>query len=333
MNDRRTHLGSASQPSPGLHRFALVCAAATFVLIFVGGLVTSTGSALAVPDWPLAYGHLIPKLVGGVRFEYGHRVVAGVVVILTAILSAWTWYVEPRRWVRNTAFAAFGLVVLQAILGGMTVLLLLPLVLAVAHAATAQAFFCVIVAIAVFTHPKFGKASPSRTGYAGPRLAKLAALASTVIYLQILIGAVMRHLGAGLAIPDFPLSFGTLIPPFSSIYVDVNFAHRCGALVVASFVLWVAIRALSNRGEPSLRRLAGGLLALLALQVTLGAFTIWSGRAVMPTTAHVAVGAALLATCVAFTLRASALEDLAGAFEAARVPADLEPPMERKVTV
>src|SRR5271170_8124939 len=117
-----------------LHRFAIVCAAATFVLIFVGGLVTSTGSALAVPDWPLAYGHLVPKLVGGVRFEYGHRVTAGVVVLLTIVLASWTAMVERRSWVRKTAFAAAAVIVVQAILGGITVLYLLPLPVAVAHA-------------------------------------------------------------------------------------------------------------------------------------------------------------------------------------------------------
>ena len=109
------HQREMSQPPLALHRFAVVCVVATFALIFVGGLVTSTGSALAVPDWPLAYGHLIPKLEGGVRFEYGHRVVAGIVVILTTILAIWSWYAEPRRWVRNVAFAALGLVVVQGV--------------------------------------------------------------------------------------------------------------------------------------------------------------------------------------------------------------------------
>ncbi|MGH7918019.1 MAG: COX15/CtaA family protein, partial [Candidatus Binataceae bacterium] len=90
-------------PSRGLHRFAVLTAVATFILIFAGGLVTSTGSALAVPDWPLAFGHLIPKLVGGVRFEWGHRVVAGTVSILTLILALWAWFVERRRWLRNLA--------------------------------------------------------------------------------------------------------------------------------------------------------------------------------------------------------------------------------------
>lgn len=278
------------------------------MLIFIGGLVTSTGSALAVPDWPLAFGKLIPPLRGGIRFEWGHRVAAGTVSIMTAVLALWTWYVEPRRWVRMMALAAFGLIIVQAILGGITVLLLLPLPIAVAHALTAQAFFCLIVAIAIFTNPRFDAYPHLEEGHASPRLPVLAAITTAIIYVQILIGAVMRHLGAGLAIPDFPTSFGHLAPPFISVGIDVNFAHRCGALIVTAFVLWTVARVLRlHRDEPLLRRPAIGLLCLLALQITLGAATIWSGRAVLPTTAHVAVGAAVLATSFALTVRAYAM--------------------------
>ena len=320
-------------PPLGLHRFAVLTVAVTFVLIFVGGLVTSTGSALAVPDWPLAFGHLIPKLVDGVRFEYGHRVVAAVVVILTLVLAIWTCIAERRRWVRNIALAAFGLIIVQAVLGGITVLLELPLAIAVAHAATAQAFFCVTVAFAMFTNPRFGAYSRARTNDEWPRLATLTTMTTAVIYLQILIGAVMRHLGAGLAIPDFPLSYGHLVPPLDSIFVDVNFAHRCGALMVTVFVIWTVARVMRfHVQESELRRPALGLLALLIVQVTLGAVTIWSGRAVLPTTAHVAVGAAVLATSLALMIRAYVLGGLASAAEAAKVPAPFSGAIERKIT-
>src|SRR3984893_3782474 len=232
--------GSVNPASLALHRFAIVCAIATFILIFVGGLVTSTGSALAVPDWPLAYGHLVPKLVGGVRFEYGHRVAAGVVVLLTIILALWTAMVERRPWVRKTAYAAAAVIVVQAILGGITVLYLLPLPVAVAHAGTGQALLCLMVAMALFTNQKFGTGRPLEPEGGRPRLALLATITTAVIYAEILIGAVMRHLGAGLAIPDFPTSFGHLMPPFLSVAIDVNFAHRCGAVAVSICVLWSA---------------------------------------------------------------------------------------------
>ncbi len=151
--------------------------------------------------------------------------------------------------------------------------------------------------------------------------------------MQILIGAVMRHLGAGLAIPDFPTSFGHWIPPFAGIGIDVNFAHRCGAVVVSIMVLWTVARIFSRyRDRPELTHPALLLIGLLLLQVSLGAMTIWSGRAVLPTTAHVAVGAGVLATSLALTIRIRALGGLASAAEAARVRSPIPPTMERKVT-
>ena len=332
MNSAQNRLAD-STGSRALHRFAIICALATFILIFVGGLVTSTGSALAVPDWPLAYGRLVPKLVGGVRFEYGHRVVAGVVVMLTIVLAAWIAMVERRSWVRKTAFAAAGLIVLQAILGGITVLYLLPLPVAVAHAGTAQALFCLMVAMALFTNPNFGNGAPLEADGSKPELATLATITTTVIYLQILIGAVMRHLGAGLAIPDFPTSFGHWLPPFFSLGIAVNLAHRCGAAVVSIFVLWTVARVFARyRDRPALTHPALLLLALLITQVSLGAITIWSGRAVLPTTTHVAIGAAVLATSLALTIRLRALGGLASVTEAVRVRSPISPTMEHKVS-
>ena len=297
-----------ASPSLALHRFVVVCAAATFFLIFVGGLVTSTGSALAVPDWPLAFGRLVPPLTGGIRFEWGHRLTAGVVGILTLILAVWTWRREPRLWVRVTAFAALGLVVLQAVLGGLTVLMLLPLPLAVAHAAAAQAFFCLMISMVLFTHPGFGSTgeiAEVRLPRKRPPLGVLATVTTAAAYLQMLLGAVLRHLGAGLAIPDFPTSFGRVVPPFDSLAVEINFAHRCGALVVALLVGWTFARVMRfYSAERPLRNVAILMLGLLVLQITWGALTIWSGRAVLPTTAHVAIGAAVLGASLALTIRA-----------------------------
>lgn len=296
-----------------LHRFAMLAAGATFCLIFVGGLVTSTGSALAVPDWPLAFGKLIPAWQGGIRFEFGHRVVAALVVTLTLVLMGWAWRVEPRKWVRNTIAGAFGLIIVQAILGGLTVLFELPLPIAVAHAGTAQAFFCLMVSIAIFTNPRWSRTAPRTEAPVRIPLATLAAITTVVIYLQILVGAVMRHLGAGLAIPDFPLAFGQLIPPYWNEYIAVNFAHRCGAVVVTIMVAWTVARVLrAHRDEPELRRPALGLALLLVMQVCLGALTIWTARAVIPTTSHVLIGAALLATSLTLAIRAYHVYGAAG---------------------
>ena len=301
MNQTPTEVEKAR----GLHRFAVLTAGATFCLIFVGGLVTSTGSALAVPDWPLAFGKLIPAWQGGIRFEFGHRVAAGTVVCLTLVLMAWAWRAEPRRWVRRLVMLAFGLIIVQAVLGGITVLFELPLAIAVTHAATAQALFCLMVSIAIFTNPRWETTPhvdepPSRIP-----LPTLAAATTAIIYMQILVGALMRHMSAGLVIPDFPLSFGYLVPPYWNEYIAVNFAHRCGAVVVTAMVVWTVARVLrTHREVAALRRPALGLFLLLVVQICLGAITIWSSRMVIPTTSHVAVGAAVLATSLALTLRA-----------------------------
>ena len=301
-------------PNSGLHRFAVVLASATFVLIFVGGLVKSTGSELSVPDWPLAFGKLIPSLKGGVLFEYSHRVVAGVVSIMTLALMLWAILREPRYWVRVLATVAFALVIAQAILGGITVLFLIPLPIAMAHTATANAFFCIVVALAIFTSPWFIETTPRQEISARIPFAKLSAITTSIIYLQILVGALMRHIGAGLAIPDFPTSFGRAIPPLWDDFIAVNFLHRCGAVIVTGFVGWTVARVLtSHRDEPRLRRPALALILLLTTQICLGAITIWTRRAVVPTTAHVAFGAAVLATSLTLTIRSWRLYGIRGA--------------------
>jgi heme a synthase len=294
----------------GLHRYAWALAAATFVLIFAGGLVTSTGSALAVPDWPLSFGKFFPRMEGGVLYEHGHRMIAGTVAIMTLLMAVWAWQREERRFVRNLALFAFALVIVQAVLGGLTVLLLLPLTIAVSHAATAQAFFCLTVALALLLNPRWRTLARIEPAGERPRLPLLAAVTTAVIYIQILVGAVMRHMGAGLAIPDFPLAFGKILPPLESIPEQINFAHRVGAIVVSIMVCRAAITVLRSYGrQPLLRRPAVAMLVLLAVQITLGGMTILSARAVLPTTAHVAVGAALLATSLGLTLRAYRLID------------------------
>jgi cytochrome c oxidase assembly protein subunit 15 len=301
----RSHLSAGDEKTRGLHRFAVLTAGATFCLIFVGGLVTSTGSALAVPDWPLAFGKLIPAWEGGIRFEFGHRVAAGTVVILTLVLMAWAWRTEPRRWVRKLVVLAFALIVVQAVLGGITVLFELPLAIAVAHAATAQALLCLMVSIAIFTNPRWDTTPRVDDPPSPVPLPALAAATTAVIYLQTLIGAVMRHMNAGLVIPDFPLSFGHLIPPYWEGTIAINFAHRCGAVVVTAMVLWTVARVRRTHRElAALRRPALGLCLLLVAQICLGAITIWTDRAVLPTTSHVAIGAAVLATSLTLTLRA-----------------------------
>lgn len=313
---------SSPTPSRALHRFAVALAGCTLLLIFVGGLVTSTGSGLAVPDWPLSFGQLFPPMVGGVLYEHGHRMVASAVGFLTVVLALWAWMAPARPLVRRLALAAVLVVVAQGILGGVTVLWLLPTPVSVAHACLAQAFLCLTVAIAIVTGPAWTR--PPRLD--DTALRTLTAATVAVVYLQLVVGAIMRHTGAGLAIPDFPLAFGRLVPPFDLPGVAVHYLHRLGAVAVTLMVLVALAYVRSRHGaEAALVRPARLAAALVVVQVTLGALTIWTGKGVLPTTAHVAGGAAVLATTFTLALRARHLTDLrtgrAPAMLGERVPA------------
>ncbi len=290
-----------------LHRFATAVAGATLILIFVGGLVTSTGSGLAVPDWPLSFGQIFPRMVGGVLYEHGHRLVAGTVGLATLVLTIAVWLVDRRRSLHVVALAAIGAVVAQGVLGGLTVLLLLPPAVSVAHACLAQAFLCLTVTLAAMTSPAWND-SRRLTDDGAPSLALLTRATAIAVYVQLILGAVMRHTGAGLAIPDFPLAFGGIVPPLDRPGVAIHFAHRLGAVVVLAFVAGTAL-TIGTRypRERRLHRPALLACALVALQITLGAVTVWSEKAVLPTTAHVAVGAALLATTFLLALRTARL--------------------------
>ena len=296
--------GAAALATPDagvwMHRYAVFVAVCTALLVFAGGLVTSTGSALSVPDWPLSYGTVFPPMVGNVRFEHGHRLVAASVGMLTLGLAVWLWRREPRRAVRRLGLLALGAVVLQGLLGGLTVLLLLPPPVSVAHACLGQTFFCLVVAIALVTSPGWRRAAvaPAR-----PPLPALAAVLTGLVYLQLLVGATMRHTGAGLAIPDFPLAFGRLVPPFEAPGVAVHFAHRVLGFVVAGCAAFVAATAVRQRAVPHLRAPALAALALVLVQIGLGGLTVWSAKAVVPTTLHVLNGALILATSLVLALR------------------------------
>ena len=291
----------------GRHRFALLVAIATYVLLFLGGLVTSTGSAPAVPDWPLSFGQVFPPMVGGVLFEHGHRLAASTVGILTLVLALWTIAREPRPGVRVLAAIMLVTVILQGVLGGVTVLYKLPLAVSVTHACLAQTFFCLTVAMAIVTGPAWGPPRVRPIELGAP-LPTLAACATVVVFCQLVLGALVRHMGAGLAIPDFPLAFGRLVPPLDTPLIAVQFAHRTGAAFVTIMVLTLAGAVWrSHRSESRVVRLTAFAVCLLVLQVALGASIIWTRRAVVPTTAHVVIGAALLATCVTVTLRTGRL--------------------------
>ena len=286
----------------GLHRFAVALAATTVCLLAAGGLVTSTESGLSVPDWPTTYGQnpfTFPpsKWVGGIKFEHTHRLIASGVGLLTIVLAVWLARREPRRWVRRLGWLALATVVAQGLLGGLTVLFLLPTAISVAHACLAQTYFCLVVALAVVTSPRWRESMPVSGGAVG----KVAAGTVALVFVQLLVGAVMRHTKAGLAIPDFPLAFGRLVPPLTSFPVAIHFAHRLLAACVAVAALVCLVLAWSGpRRLP--RRIATILTVLVGVQIALGALTVLSRKDVLTTTAHVATGALVLGTSLVLAL-------------------------------
>ena len=285
--------------------FAAIVAASTAVLIFAGGLVTSTGSGLSVPDWPNTYGWFmwafpVSKMVGGIFYEHLHRLVASTVGFLIVILAIWLARAEPRRWVRRLGYLALAAVITQGILGGITVLWFLPDAISIAHASLAQIVFCLTVTIALVTSTGWKQAASRDT-----TLERIAIVTTAVIYVQILLGATMRHTGAGLAIPDFPLSFGHLIPPHWDSKIAIHFAHRVGAATVTVLVLATTSHVFFHHGRRAeLRRPAILLLVLLALQITLGALTVLSHKQFVINSLHVVNGALVLVTSLVLTLRA-----------------------------
>ena len=297
-----------------LQRYNRLLAAATLVLIAAGGLVTSTGSGLAVPDWPSTYGYFmfsfpLSGMVGGILYEHGHRLIASVVGMLTIGLAVWLAAAEPRRWVRRLGWTALGAVILQGLLGGITVLYFLPPPVSISHAGLAQLFFALVVSLAVFTSAgwlaRYGRTyDDERRLVADGILRKLVVALPAAVYVQILLGAAMRHTGAGLAIPDFPLAFGRLLPPLWTAGIAIHFAHRVGAVIVTLVVLATAGHVLAHHGSRrELVRPAVLLIGVVLAQFTLGAWTVLSARDVTINTAHVATGALLLATAIVLALR------------------------------
>ncbi len=312
----------SDKSNKAVHRFAVFTAVSTFFLIIAGGLVTSTDSGLAVPDWPLSYGQLMPPMVGGIFYEHGHRMIATFVGFLTTILAFWLWKKDDRQWVKTLGLMALLAVITQGILGGITVLLLLPTWVSVSHATLAQSFFCLTIVLAIVTSGAWKSVRAVETSN-GTKTHKLALATAAAVLLQLILGALMRHTGSGLAIPDFPLSYTQWLPPTNSVemvalneyrltYYDlppttlqqiwIHFVHRIGAVLVSVLVLANVRHVLKNCKDRLMREPAIIQGMLLLVQILLGALTVWTGKGVQVSTAHVTVGALLLGTSVALTV-------------------------------
>jgi len=274
----------------GAHRFAVATAACTVFLLMAGALVTSNDAADSVPDWPLAYGKIIPPWIGGLRYEFAHRVVAGLVAVLTLVLAIWISRVEQRGWVRRLGWTALGLVIAQALLGALRVLEGHPAVSATAHAILAQIFFITVVSLALFTSAWWQPETPRLQDSATPHLRTLAAWTTVAIFVQLILGAAFRHGAFGIA------------------------PHMFGAGVVLVMVILTGRVAKARFARiPAIRYSVVWLHATFGTQILLGGAAYWAIRAsrgdvqpgltyVILSVAHVLVGALVLAASVVLTL-------------------------------
>lgn len=280
-NNRRLH---------GVHRFAVATASCTVLLLLAGALVTSNDAADSVPDWPLAYGKIIPPLIGGIRYEFAHRVMAASVGILTLVLAVWIWRADERRSVRRLGWTALGLVIAQALLGGLRVLEGHPAISATAHAILGQIFFITVVSLALFTSRWWLAEAPPLEDSASPSLRTLAAWTTAAIFVQLILGAAFRHGAFGIA------------------------PHLFGAGVVLVMVVLTGRVAKARFARiPAIRRSVVWLHATFGTQILLGGAAYWAILAsrgdvqpgltyVILSVAHVLVGALVLAASTVLTL-------------------------------
>jgi cytochrome c oxidase assembly protein subunit 15 len=311
--------------SKWLHRFAWFTSIATLFLICSGGMVTSKGVGLAVPDWPTTFGYnmfLFPvsKWVGGIFFEHTHRLIASTVGFLTIILAIWIWRADPRRWLRYLGLAALGAVILQGVLGGLRVTMLKDEI-GIFHALLAQAFFGILIVI-TFATSRLWQRLRENDAPAMRRFFRVVLSTTILIYVQLGLGATMRHQHLDLSILDFPLAYGALIPDttpeklteinawrdaralsdVTAFQIWLQLTHRLMAVVIGVGVIASLVLARrTGRDAGLLSRFADVWFLLLACQLTLGAWVIWSNKAADIATTHVAVGATMFALGVALS--------------------------------
>jgi cytochrome c oxidase assembly protein subunit 15 len=318
-----------------LHRYAMFVVVAIVSLIFFGGQVKSTGSGLSVPDWPNTYGHFMfsfpwEQMVGGIFWEHTHRMIASITGLLTFALTIWVYRADQRRWVKRLALFASGAVLIQGVLGGLTVMFLLPAWISSSHGTLAQIYFCSVVALALVTSPKWVDGIQKEVDSTSMPLRHIALATTIVIFAQLIIGALMRHSEAGLAVPDFPTMFGSWVPPLSDERLAMankelwkldllwkmgnseitrwqmlsHLLHRLGGLAVTVMVIWTAVKVFREQGHNrEFRNSVLLLLGLVVVQVTLGILTILTEKQFTITTLHVVTGALTLATSLVLTIR------------------------------
>jgi len=326
-------------PQRVLHGFAVCLAVLILLLICSGGLVTSHEAGMTVPDWPNSFGYnmfLFPisRWIGGVFFEHTHRLLASGVGMLTIFLSVATWVIERRRWVKWLTVAAVGAVVVQGVLGGLRVSEHNAL-LGLFHGCLGQSYFCLVSVIALVTSPAWERLTSGnypRDGDGTRHLFYWALAVTAMIFVQLILGASMRHSHAGLSIRDFPTVYGQWWPagdsnalnginaareshaePDTSLaLIWLQYVHRLWAIVIVCALIVTASNILrSQPAVPLVRILAAFWIGLVLAQFCLGVWTVWSNKAADVATAHVALGATTLMIGVLISTILARLESIA----------------------
>ena len=269
----------------------------TLGLLYLGSVVHATESSLACPDWPTCFGTMMPEMTGGVFWEHLHRLVAGGLVLLFG-LSTWLAKTptQDQPWIFRACLAGLGLLIVQSIFGGLTVIYRLPDLISTTHLGLAFIFLALVTVLASATGPL--KTFESPLGETANRITILASASAALIFVQSLIGGLVRHMDAGMACPDAPLCLGELVPPLVNSTITLHFTHRLIGIVAALLIIGLSIWILRVSAPKPLRLL--GLLAavLVVTQVIIGFVSVLTSLAVIPVSLHTLIAAGLLATLV-----------------------------------
>jgi len=297
---------------------SIILVVSILVLIFAGALVKSHEVGLSVPDWPTTYGYQMfqfpfSDMVGGIFYEHGHRMIATMVGFMTLILSIIVYLSDNELWLKKLTFFALGLVIIQGLFGGLTVLLYLPAYISIIHAILAQTFFVLIIYISFSLSKKDALKLDNLSNVSD--LKTPAYFVAISIYIQLILGAIMRHTESGLAIPDFPLSGGYIIPPFNQSMIEtiqsmhfdagiqfvelyqiiIHYFHRLGAFIVTLSIGYFSYRVAQLKLSFSIvHKLTLSIILFLLIQIFLGAMTIWTVKNPLITSFHVLNGAIIL---------------------------------------
>ena len=314
-----------------LRRFSKLTVFSTLFLIFAGALVKSHEVGLSVPDWPTTYGKQmfafpLSDMVGGIFYEHGHRIIATIVGFFTMIQAIWLGFTHRPDWLKKLGFFALAMVIIQGLFGGITVLFFLPPLVSIIHGILAQTFFIMTIIIAYSMSQERENRIDNGMGQS---IQKGALLMGGFVYIQLILGALMRHTASGLAIPDFPTVGGMWIPTFSSEMIEninyilfdldldsvskgqviIHFIHRLGAVIVTGTIgYYYAKHGQTIKASQTSKAVLISIIAIVIFQFSLGVFTVLSGRSPYIASFHVVTGAALLGLCTLFLLKVNSLK-------------------------